>query len=277
MKPLTKEKVKALHFVRYQWDRQLQQIEMKYYDKEFLQAFNWTPDDFDMTVVGPRKCIGHFQDSYYYPCLRHSSVTDFPQCYKCVSYSIPILKCIFEPICWGDKCPDSICNQPHQVYLAFFNTIPKIGMTSEQRLKLRLYEQGADAFSIIATVPNRFSARALERNISVVLQMKESYDPEVILRTFTREIDKKVIEEKYSLIYTSIKDRFDLKCSKLHYVDVYPLDLPLRSMPILRPTLGLHNGKFVGIKGKFLIYESKGLNALRLNDMLGQYMVLNSS
>jgi hypothetical protein len=155
--------------------------------------------------------------------------------------------------------------------------MPKVGMTSYDRLYTRIVEQGADAVSIIAGVSNRYSARALERQVSKILQLKENYDPEIILRTFTQRLHKKEIEEKFSLIATSLKDRFQLKCSELDFINDYTLDAPLRSTPVLKSTVGMHRGKLIGIKGKFLIYESKGLNALKLNEMLGLYMMIGET
>jgi hypothetical protein len=276
-RPLLISRKKKVHFVNFNWSGKNREPQLQYYDSESMEAENWQPDDFNIIVLGPRKCIGHFQSEQYHPCIRHRRVSEFPQCYKCAPSSIPILRCIFEPRCYGDRCTKGICDKPHIVYLAFYDTLPKVGMTSYDRLYTRIVEQGADAVSIIAGVSNRYSARALERQVSKILQLKENYDPEIILRTLTQRLHKKEIEEKFSLIATSLKDRFQLKCSELDFIDNYTLDGPLRSTPVLKSTVGMHRGKLIGIKGKFLIYESKGLNALKLNDMLGLYMMIGEA
>lgn len=263
---------KNVHFVKFQWDLELERLITQYYDREYMKVFDWWPEILNVSVTGPRKCIGFFQREKYFPCIIQSFVTDFPQCLRCVSKSIPLLRCIFEPECEGQKCPGSICSKPHHVYLAFFNTIPKIGMSSYNRIRIRILEQGADAYSIIATLPTRFAARACEKEISNILRIKQAYEPEEILRTLTYPTRVKVIEEKFELIYRSLKNRFDLNASDLIFNNKYPLELPLRSMPKLQKTRGIHKGKFLGIKGKFLIYESKGLNAIKVDEMLGNFM-----
>ena len=269
--PGHKNQMKRVHFIRNQWDFNTNRVKLEYYDRELLEAIEWSPDFVDVIISGQRKCIGYYKDQSYHPCIRSRTVTDFPQCFRCVSHSIPRLRCIFEPACYGDKCPDAICNQFHQVYLAFFNTYPKIGMSSQKRLMLRVLEQGADAYSIVGTVPDRLSARLLEKSIVKILKLRDSYEPEEILKTMPQKIRYDVINEKYELISTSIKDRFELKCSKLIYLDKYPITHPLRSTPKLKRTIGIHKGRFIGIKGKFLFYDSKGLNAVRLDEMLGNY------
>jgi hypothetical protein len=123
-------------------------------------------------------------------------------------------------------------------------------------------------------VPNRLSARILEKKISRILQIVQSYEPEDVLKTFTQKIKNKIIEEKYDLISKSLKNRFGLNCTELQFIDNYSLEHPLRSMPVLRNTVGIHKGKFIGIKGKFLIYESRGMNALKLDELLGNSLLL---
>jgi hypothetical protein len=149
-------------------------------------------------------------------------------------------------------------------------------MSSQKRLKLRILEQGADAYSIVATLPNRFAARALEKIVSKILQIQQGFEPDEILKTLTQKLRIKVIEEKYELIFKSLRNRFKLICSELMFIRNYPLELPLRSMPKLRNTTGIHKGKFIGIKGKFLLYDSKGLNAVRLDEMLGNFFMFRN-
>lgn len=54
----------------------------------------------------------------------------------------------------------------HVVYLAYFSPSHiKVGIASEKRAKLRLYEQGARAAFILKTFPNAYLARELEHKI----------------------------------------------------------------------------------------------------------------
>lgn len=269
VKKRTESKV---HFIHYRWDPDNEYVVLHYYDRELMQFFHWVPEFIDMNVMGPRKCIGFYQYERYHPCIIQSMVDEYPQCLNCVSHAIPIVRCIFEPECNGNRCTNSICGEPHRVYIAFFNTRYKVGMTSERRLKIRINEQGADAYTCVATVPDRLSARKLEKAISSNLGYRESYEPEITLRTFTEKLRTNTIKEKYELVAKSLKNKFGLKCSELIFFDNYPLKIPLRSMPKLRNTIGLHKGKVIGVKGKFLVYENNGLFSLRLDELLGNYM-----
>ena len=145
-------------------------------------------------------------------------------------------------------------------------------MTSQKRLAMRIIEQGADAYTLVNALPNRLSARVLERSISRTLGFRESYEPEEMLRTLTERLRISVINERFKLIARSLKNKFGLACSDLTFVDKYQLDVPLRSTPKLLRTKGIHRGRVVGIKGKFLIYENNGLYALRLDELLGNYI-----
>ena len=272
--PLTsvKKVIKKVHLVKYQWNKALESIDMQYYERELMQTFSWAPDNMDISVSGPRKCIGFFLGIRYFPCIVHSFIDEFPQCLRCVSHSIPYAKCIFEPECDGKKCPGAECAEPHVVYLAFFNTHYKIGMSSEKRYRLRITEQGADAYSVVTKTNNRLEARVLEKAISRILQIKQAFESEELLRILTERLRTKIIYEKYELLSKSLKNRFGLDCSDLIFIDNYPLELPLRSMPKLRDTMRIHRGKYLGIKGKFLIYDSIGLNALKMDEMLGNFI-----
>jgi hypothetical protein len=275
-KLFSKSFIKKVHLVKYQWNKSSESIDMQYYERELMQTFTWAPDNINISVAGPRKCIGFYLGDRYFPCIIHSYVDEFPQCLRCVSHSIPYVKCIFEPECYGDKCPGAICSKPHIVYLAFFNTHYKIGLSSENRFKLRITEQGADAYSIISKTKNRLEARELEKNISRILRIKQAFEPEELLKTFTEQFREKIIYEKYELLSKSFKNRFGLNSSDLIFIENYPLELPLRSTPKLQETKKIHQGKYLGIKGKYLIYDSKGLNALKMDEMLGNFVTFQS-
>ena len=55
-------------------------------------------------------------------------------------------------------------------------------------------------------------------------------------------------------------------------MDAYPIDLPLDCPPQLRDTAGRHRGKLLGMKGKWLVYDSGSINALNLWDVPSRFL-----
>ncbi|MBS3790535.1 MAG: hypothetical protein KGY66_06435, partial [Candidatus Thermoplasmatota archaeon] len=87
-------------------------------------------------------------------------------------------------------------------------------------------------------------------------------------KRMARKLDKKIIERKYR----GVKNRVPV--GELIFLNDYPIALPLRAKPRLRPVPGRHEGKTVGIKGELLIYENRGLQALDLSNLVGRKMLV---
>ena len=251
---------KEVHVVSYRWDSFTPKLRV-FDDGELIEL--------DMGKIGfnvsqEKICIGNFEDGYT-PCPKQRSVNTFSQCRGCAPESIPHLECIFEPKdC--ERCEGGFCEEEHAVYLAFHSYHPKIGMTKKSRLKTRLIEQGADAYSLLATLLHRKEARQEENRISEFLGISQRGSKKRKLKTLSKKIDKEGIRTGYR----SVKNR--IPTGKLIFLNDYPISLPLRAVPRYRPTPGLHRGKMVGIKGEFLIYENNGLHALNLADLPGRRM-----
>ncbi len=222
----------------------------------------------DLNVSKEKTCVGSFEDGYS-PCPDSRVVSTFNQCQECAPSSIPKLECIFEPSgCEG--CPGGFCQDEHSVYLAFHDKYPKIGMTRKDRLKQRMIEQGADAYALLATLENRLEARREERSLSQQLGISQRARGDKILQRLSRKLDRSGI----ITIYESVKRR--TPAGELRFLKGYPLSEPLRAVPRLRPTSGIHRGVMVGIKGRYLIYNSSGLQVLDLSGLPGRMMMIRS-
>lgn len=249
-----------VHVVSFRWDR---------YTPELMFYNGETPEEMDLgkidiNVSSEKICVGSFEEGYE-PCPEQKNVDKFNQCPNCASDDIPRLECIFEPQGCED-CEGGFCEREHAVYLAFHGTYPKIGMTQKSRLEERMIEQGADAYALLVTTDHRRDAREEEKRISSKLNISQRIGSKKKLKTLSKKLDRQTIETKFR----GIRNRIPV--GKLNYLSDYPITTPLRAAPRLRPTAGLHRGEMVGVKGKFLIYENNGLQALDLSDLPGRRM-----
>jgi len=78
------------------------------------------------------------------------------------------VKCdpLFNPNCHNEEKRNTLCKFPHVVYLAAFRNKLKVGTAVKGREILRVYEQGARAFSILTVTQNYPRAVMLERMVS---------------------------------------------------------------------------------------------------------------
>jgi hypothetical protein len=85
-------------------------------------------------------------------------------------------------------------------------------------------------------------------------------------------VDSGGIESRYEGLRTSLGETYQLEVAELRWLDRYPIELPLRASPKLQETPGRHRGEFVGIKGKWMIYENEGVRALSLADLPSRFL-----
>jgi hypothetical protein len=249
-----------------------------------IRRFSFS-SDLEFEVDTGKHCIGTWEDGKHVPCPVNARVTRFSCCDSCAQETIPDQRCIFEPRCQGDSClvngrlGESIpfCSRPHSLYLANYHDRMKIGMTASDRISDRLIEQGADAYIRIATTENRFDAREMEKALSRKHGIRQSFNAMEILRMTTVRIDQSTLHrESRGLIMKMMAD--DIKPAlPLTILDNYPIILPLRSVPKETSTSGLHIGKTIGMKGRFLYYDHGGPRALNLGDLPSRTIRFNPS
>jgi len=229
-------------------------------------------------VPGRRKfCIGRFEGEEYIPCPEKREVEQFTQCQACASFFIPDLQCIFEPKCDGSLCDNEFCKKEHVIYLAVFKDDVKVGMTGKDRIMKRLIEQGADAFSVIATLSSRAEARELEREISKRLRVSQFYTIRHFVRNLSVDVDQTVMKKVYIYYCQRIKREFSLEPTPLQFLDGYPMPTQIKERVYLKSWENECAGEVVGIKGKCLVFKKEGYRALDLSELPSRIVKLSFS
>jgi hypothetical protein len=175
---------------------------------------------------------------------------------------------------------DPLCDQPHAVYLAFFGTLAKVGMTVAERLPLRLREQGADAGFAVAILPDRAEARAFERTFSVRHKVPEVRRAREVLPRLARLRDDVRIERAIAAWRRRLRDT---EAGDVVRITDAPLARPLPAVPGWVPAPGRHAGRWLGALGHHVFYvpvaSAAGLDvggrpvlALRRQDLVGRWI-----
>lgn len=144
--------------------------------------------------------------------------------------------------------------QPHVVYLALSSEI-KVGVTRKSQVPTRWIDQGATQAIAIVEVPNRYLAGITE------VALKDHYADKTnwrkMLQSTTESCDLVLEKSKVeNLIPTEVKEYFYSQKN-----DLYELNYPVLNYPVKVASLNLDKtptfqGKLVGIKGQYLIFEN---------------------
>lgn len=266
------EELGQLHALEYHWDEF--EPHMLCYDTSEHEQCELDIEDIRFRVSKSKRCVGYWdEEGEYFPCPRDAPVTKFAQCPECSGeFFLPDQECLFEPKCDGELCGLDFCAREHLLYVAFYDTRMKIGMSSTRRVDKRLIEQGADAYSIIGKYPGRRKARTAEKEISGRLGIPQFYRQEVLLRNLARPLDKQGIKGRHEGLRITLGEAYGLDPAPLRWLENYPIELPLESIPRLESSSGEHSGDYVGVKGKWVIFEDRCLKALNLSDFPGRFI-----
>lgn len=145
-----------------------------------------------------------------------------------------------------------LCERPHVVYIAFHGTLPKVGMTSEERFETRLIEQGADAGFVVGTTQERAAARTMEQTVAFRYGLPEWRTHREILPQWTRPVDRDRIERRAKDLANRLAGTHEP--GDLQFFE-HPLPV-LPSRPHKEHVEGVHKGTIIGAKGNFLVYQS---------------------
>jgi hypothetical protein len=263
----------ALHAIDFSWEGFEPVMTCAQVDTDDTCRFDL--EDVSFAVSRKRVCVGQFGDEGHMPCPRNAPVGRLGQCPDCAGESFVPQECIFNPPekCENESCkmPD-FCRRPHILYLAFYDTKVKIGMSSTKRVERRLIEQGADAYALIGEFQSRDLAREMEKRISEEMRLAQYFRQESLMLNLARRVDTAGIEARLEGLKTSLSEAYQLSPGPLTWIDGYPIDLPLKTVPRLEPTWGMHRGEYIGCKGRLLIYEADGLVGLDLGDVPSRYL-----
>lgn len=212
---------------------------------------------FRLRVLPVRRCIGRFgDDGAHQPCPTNEPVSQHRQCGPCSGLEDP--ECVFEPRCRSQPesctCVATFKGVPHVVYLAFFGTLPKVGMTQAWRVEGRLREQGADAWFAVQACPDRGTARQVETQVAFLYGYPEHRSHLETLRQLARPVPWDVVERRADECRMRLESHYDVE-RVLHRITDHPLPQPLAGIPRRVPTEGLHTGEWLGAKGTHLLYR----------------------
>ncbi|TNE53531.1 MAG: DUF2797 domain-containing protein [Bacteroidetes bacterium] len=190
-------------------------------------------------------------------------------CYKCFTSAPESAECIVRPeLCrahlgegrdpeWEERNH----NQPHVVYLAVSSAV-KVGVTRATQIPTRWIDQGASAAIKLAEVPNRYEAGVLE------VELKQHFTDKTHWQKMLRnEVDESVDleEEKWSLEEVLPGDMLeyfseDDEIFEFHYP---VLDYPDKVRSLNFEKTDLIEGRLLGIKGQYLLFEGGAVINLR--------------
>jgi hypothetical protein len=143
--------------------------------------------------------------------------------------------------------------QPHVVYLAISSEV-KVGVTRKTQVPYRWIDQGAEAAISIVEVPNRYLAGITEVALKSYFSDKTNWR-----KMLTNEIiNVDLLDEKIkveNLLPTEAKPFFDFNDSTIVQLNYPVLTYPKKINSLSLEKIPNFEGKLMGIKGQYLIFE----------------------
>lgn len=191
-------------------------------------------------------------------------------CYSCFSNAPQAAECILRPeLCRAHlgegrdpAWEEAHHNQPHIVYLAASDKV-KVGVTRKTQVPTRWIDQGAASAVFMAETPNRYEAGRLEVALKDFFTDKTNWQ-----RMLKNEIDEDIdlVEEKWSLHEQLPADltTFFSENDEVTFLNYPVLEFPEKVSSLTFDKTAEVQGKLVGVKGQYLIFEGgKVLNIRR--------------
>ncbi len=152
-------------------------------------------------------------------------------------------------------------NTPHIVYLAA-SDIVKVGVTRITQVPTRWIDQGASSAIRLAETPNRYEAGILEVALKTFFADKTNWQ-----RMLKNEVDDSIdlVEEKWNLHDQLPEDLIQFFSENDEVIDInYPvLTYPTKVKSLSFDKTPTIEGKLVGIKGQYLIFEDGSVLNIR--------------
>ena len=144
--------------------------------------------------------------------------------------------------------------QPHIVYLALSSEV-KVGVTRNTQVPTRWIDQGAEKAISIVEVPNRYLAGITE------VALKNHYADKTNWRKMLTNdiVHIDLIEERLkleSLLPVEVRDYFHLDKNDLYEMNYPVLEYPKKINSLNLEKTPIFQGKLMGIKGQYLIFEN---------------------
>lgn len=252
------------HVVDYRWDDFKPRLTVRENASEAVSELSL--EEWKWFVSEVKRCPGPRRGGYP-RCPEGTDLKRFSRCRSCDS--LPVQECVFEPRCDGSSCRDVHCAEPHSVYISFFGTAPKVGMTRSHRVRSRGIEQGADAIMPVLSCRNRLEAREEEKRLSAAMGVRQTVNARDFARSLLRPVPYDDIMAKAEAM---LRDN-DLEGHGLVILDGYPMPV-LERAPIPVPSPGKHAGPVLGVKGRFLVYRDQTgqPKMMDLSDLVARYL-----
>ena len=190
-------------------------------------------------------------------------------CYPCFQSAPEATECTIRPeLCRAHlgegRDPDweeRNHNTPHIVYLAA-SDIVKVGVTRITQVPTRWIDQGASSAIRLAETPNRYEAGILEVALKAFFADKTNWQ-----RMLKNEVDDSIdlVEEKWNLHDQLPEDLIQFFSENDEVIDInYPvLAYPTKVKSLSFDKTPTIEGKLVGIKGQYLIFEDGSVLNIR--------------
>jgi hypothetical protein len=143
--------------------------------------------------------------------------------------------------------------QPHIVYLALSSEV-KVGVTRNTQVPTRWIDQGAEKAIAIVEVPNRYLAGITE--VALKNHFADKTNWRKMLTNDIAHIDLIATRSKLEpLIPAEVRDYFQLEKNDLYEMNYPVLEYPNKINSLSLDKTPNFQGKLMGIKGQYLIFE----------------------
>ena len=186
-------------------------------------------------------------------------------CYPCFQKLQQFFTCLIHP----EKCRCDVgsCMQDHIVYLANSSGL-KVGITRATQIPTRWVDQGATQALPIIRVRNRLQSGVLEVLIKQQIADKTNWRDMLkgVAKPLDLNLEAKNILESFRSEIDEVKERYDpFGVSILNGIEAVGISYPVTKYPEKISSYNLDNdsiveGRLVGIKGQYLIFEGGVIN-----------------
>jgi hypothetical protein len=154
--------------------------------------------------------------------------------------------------------------QPHTVYLALSSHL-KVGVTRKSQLPTRWIDQGAHQATVILEVPNRYLAGVGEVALKNFFSDKTNWRK--MLQNNAEAVDwEKARNLAIDSIPNDLKPYVVRKTTEIQSLTFPVLQYPEKVKSLNLSKTPLYEGKLMGIKGQYLIFEDATVFNVRSNE-----------
>ncbi len=224
--------------------------------------------------VGKKKCIGSYIKGTYKKCPNDTEITSGYYCNGC-RLGDDFFLCVQ---CDGSDCANqkrrSECEgEKYFIYLAAFDSLVKVGISLDRRIKERLVEQGADFGAKVGTVQDGKLVRVIEQKIKRELNIPDRIlgdqkydrlfcDPNRSARELYKIIVRLRVNFGQYLVYPEIYDM--RKYYMLDHVVSKPRNVTVDNGTQIA-------GKVVAAKGNIMVLQNdSGFHAVNAHRLIGR-------